>query len=133
MLSKKTFKTVSNIHQTNNTDAKQLQNPIKHSVSKTLIIITIIGIINTLLWLLSTLGSKPILPISYDTSCKITEFMSFYFGWYFQYGIAQIISTLMILLLIYKLIQKRTKIKFSIIGFIVNFIWMIDYLFLRIG
>lgn len=97
------------------------------------IITLIIGIIHTILWLLSTLGSKPILPISYEASCKITEFMTCYLGWYFQYGIAQIISILLIIYLVYALIKKKIRVPLFIFGFIFNFIWVLDYHFLRIG
>ena len=104
---------------------------------KTNIVICIVGIINTLLWLLSTLGSKPILPISYDTQCMITEFMHRYFGWYFQHRIGQTISVIMILLLVfnlvYNLIKKKKNTKkttvYFITGFVVNFIWVMDYVF----
>lgn len=102
------------------------------------VIVYIIGIINTILWILSTLGSKalgstPIIPISYETVFKITEFMSFYFDWYFLYEIAQTISTLVILYSFYQLIKKNIKLKSFIIGFFLNFLWIMDYIFLRIG
>lgn len=102
------------------------------------VIVYIIGIINTILWILSTLGSKalgskPIIPISHKTVFKITEFMSFYFDWYFLYEIAQTISTLVILYSFYQLIKKNIKLKSFIIGFFLNFLWIMDYIFLRIG
>ena len=95
----------------------------------------IVGIINTLLWLLSTLGAKPILPVSYDTQCMITEFMHRYFGWYFQYGIGQVISIAVLLLIVgrfvYDLIKKKKNTKAtivcSVIGFVLNLVWVLDF------
>lgn len=96
------------------------------------ILFFVIGFINTILWFLSTLGSK-ITIVSYDVTCQITEFFNNYFGWYFQYGIAQVISIIIIFFIIFNLFKKKVSIPKIIAIFIFNFLWIIDYIFLRIG
>lgn len=132
MLSKKeeTIKKQSDTASNDNTNKKQSQNFVNNIIND---ILLLVGLINTVFWFLSSLGANPILPVSYETACKITEFMSAYLGWYFTYNIGSTISVLAIIYMIYRLVRKNIKLKTFIFGFIINSFWLLSYIALRLG
>lgn len=132
MLSKKeeVIKNQSDTASNDNTNKKQSQNSVNNRIND---ILLLVGLINTVFWFLSSLGANPILPVSYETSCKITEFMSEYLGWYFTYNVGSTISVLAIICMVYRLVRKDIRLRTFIFGFIVNSFWLLSYIALRLG
>ena len=87
---------------------------------------SIIGIINSLIWMCYISGalfSKYRGPVI----VYITEILHDYFWWYFDLKIAHILSGMAIIYSIILLLKKGTSLGMFVVGFILNFIWMIIY------
>lgn len=97
-------------------------------------ILVIIGIVNFVLIIASTLGAVGFLGLPKNVGIRITEFMhKALYPRYFVTGTAYYISIAVITLLIVLLYKGKIVFKWFIIGLIINSLWIIYHYLLKLN